>query len=156
MIQAQTNKRNTQASPITEELAAKLKENPYVREIHGNKIKYTYEFYRAMYDRLKEGDSYMEAMTSLGFDVQALGKDRVKSAGQRAREMGEQGNFHDLHPERFDGSKPLTVDELRALSREDLTDRVLARNLYLEAARAYEKKTQSRLGRLISSVTEKH
>lgn len=155
MSQSQ-KKRNTERSPITPELAEQLKANPYVLKIQGNKIKYTHGFYRAMYDRLKEGDSYMEAMSSLGFDVQALGKDRVKSAGQRAREMGEKGTFNDLHPERFDGSKPLTVEEMRSLSREDLVDRVLARNLYLEVARAYEKKTPSRLEQLISSVTGKH
>ena len=133
-------KRDTEKSPITPELAEQLRENPYVLKLQGNKIKYTHDFYRAMYDRLKEGDSYMEAMASLGFDVQTLGTDRVKSAGQRAREMGENGTFNDLHPERFDGSKPLTVEELRSLSREDLVDRVLSRNLYLEVARAYEKK----------------
>ncbi len=52
----------------------------YVSAVHGNKIYYTKEFYRAMYDAVHNGKGAVDAYASLGFDVRELGEDRAFAA----------------------------------------------------------------------------
>ena len=57
----------------------------YVSAVHGDKIYYTKEFYRAMYDAVHNGKGAVDAYASLGFDVRELGEDRAFAAARRAR-----------------------------------------------------------------------
>ena len=52
----------------------------YVSAVHGDKIYYTKEFYRAMYDAVHSGKGAVDAYASLGFDVRELGEDRAFAA----------------------------------------------------------------------------
>ena len=63
----------------------------YVSAVHGNKIYYTKEFYRAMYDAVHNGKGAVDAYASLGFDVRELGEDRAFAAARRAEQMSETG-----------------------------------------------------------------
>ena len=63
----------------------------YVSAVHGDKIYYTKEFYRAMYDAVHSGKGAVDAYASLGFDVRELGEDRAFAAARRAEQMSETG-----------------------------------------------------------------
>lgn len=112
----------------------------YVSAVHGNKIYYTKEFYRAMYDAVHNGKGAVDAYASLGFDVRELGEDRAFAAARRAEQMSETG-FAKMTD--FDGTRPrsaygkLTPDEEIAYYK--------ARNLYLEMLIKLEKKKQFEL-----------
>ena len=112
----------------------------YVSAVHGNKIYYTKEFYRAMYDAVHNGKGAVDAYASLGFDVRELGEDRAFAAARRAEQMSETG-FAKMTD--FDGTRArseygkLTPDEEMAYYK--------ARNLYLEMLIKLEKKKQFEL-----------
>ena len=112
----------------------------YVSSVHGSKICYTDEFYRAMYDALHDGKNPVEAYESLGFDTKELGENRAFAAAQRAEKKSEKGF---VKVGEFDGTKPrsaygkLTPDEEIAYFK--------ARNLYLEMLIRIEKKKQFEL-----------
>ncbi|MEI3147680.1 MAG: hypothetical protein V8T10_06960 [Merdibacter sp.] len=59
----------------------------YVSAVHGDKIYYTKEFYRAMYDAVHSGKGAVDAYASLGFDVRELGG--TAFAGAAPREAGQ-------------------------------------------------------------------
>ena len=65
----------------------------YVSAVHGDKIYYTKEFYRAMYDAVHNGKGAVDAYASLGFDVRELGEDRAFAAARRAEQMSETGSL---------------------------------------------------------------
>ena len=112
----------------------------YVSAVHGNKIYYTKEFYRAMYDAVHNGKGAVDAYASLGFNVRELGEDRAFAAARRAEQMSETG-FAKMTD--FDGTRArsaygkLTPDEEIAYYK--------ARNLYLEMLIKLEKKKQFEL-----------
>ena len=108
----------------------------YVSAVHGNKIYYTKEFYRAMYDAVHNGKGAMDAYASLGFDVRELGEDRAFAAARRAEQMSETG-FAKMTD--FDGTRARS--EYGKLTPDEEIAYYKARNLYLEMLIKLEKKT---------------
>ena len=112
----------------------------YVASVHGDKIYYTDEFYRALYDALHAVKNPVEAYKDLGFNVEELGENRAFAAAQRAEKKAEDGF---VNMDEFDGTKPrsaygkLTPDQEIAYFK--------ARNLYLEMLIRIEKKKQFEL-----------
>ena len=83
---------------------AKYLDNPFVSEIHGNRIFYTNEFYVAMAKRIHDEEmTYEDAYESLGFHVSDLGINRAQQAGKNAMEKFKQGKFIPK-PGSYDGS----------------------------------------------------
>ena len=58
----------------------------YVSAVHGNKIYYTKEFYRAMYDAVHNGKGAVDAYAIRGFDVEGArgGQGLCGSTARRA------------------------------------------------------------------------
>ena len=118
----------------------KAAENKYVSSVHGDKIYYTDEFYRALYDALHAGKNPVEAYESLGFNAEELGENRAFAAAQRVAKKAEDGF---VKMDEFDGTKPrsaygkLTPDQEIAYFK--------ARNLYLKMLIRIEKKKQFEL-----------
>lgn len=110
----------------------------YVSAVHGNKIYYTKEFYRAMYDAVHNGKGAVDAYASLGFDVRELGEDRAFAAARRAEQMSETG-FAKMTD--FDGTRARS--EYGKLTPDEEIAYYKARNLYLEMLIKLEKKNNS-------------
>ena len=68
----------------------------YVSAVHGNKIYYTKEFYRAMYDAVHNGKGAVDAYASLGFDVRELGEDRAFAAARTLMAREREANMESL------------------------------------------------------------
>lgn len=111
--------------------------NPYVETWRKGRLVYTREFYRDMYDRIDHGMTYVQAYAALGFNVEALGKERANSAGQRAVKMKEDGTLYKISPGDFDGTIPMA--QMKDLSPEERLAYLEARCMYLEVALDYEK-----------------
>lgn len=120
---------------------AKYLDNPFVSEIHGNRIFYTNEFYVAMAKRIHDEQmTYEDAYESLGFHVSDLGINRAQQAGKNAMEKFKQGKFIPK-PGSYDGSIPL--DQMPEMSTEEENAYLKARVIYLEAMNEVQKKIQS-------------
>ena len=66
-------------------------DNPYVKNVHQQKIFYTKDFYIAMYKLIHDQKkTYVEAYEALGFDVSRLGRSRAEQAGKNAERVPSQ------------------------------------------------------------------
>ena len=127
-----------------------LFDNPYVANIHHQKIFYNKDFYVAMYKRIHdEHMTYVQASESLGFSVALLGKTRAEQAGKKAMEKARQNKLFTVDPASYDGSRPL--DEMPDLSPEEERASMKARIIYLESMVEAQKKIPSLLEDIFSS-----
>lgn len=74
--------------------------------------------------------SYVEAYRSLGFNVEALGKDRANSAGKRANQLGLQNKLNRPKPTDYNGTIPMS--QMKGLSDAEMLAYLQARCMYLE------------------------
>ncbi len=127
-----------------------LFDNPYVANIHHQKIFYSKDFYVAMYKRIHdEHMSYVQAYESLGFSVAKLGKTRAEQAGKKAMEKARQNKLFTVDPSSYDGS--MSLDEMPALSPEEERAYMKARIIYLESMVEAQKKIPSVLEDIFTS-----
>lgn len=127
-----------------------LFDNPYVANIHHQKIFYNKDFYVAMYKRIHdEHMTYVEAYESLGFSVAQLGKTRAEQAGKKAMEKARQNKLFTVDPSSYDGS--MSLDEMPNLSPEEERAYMKARIVYLESMVEAQKKIPSLLEDIFTS-----
>ena len=81
----------------------KATDNDFVEDLNGSRLIYTKDFYIALHKKLEAGMGAVEAYKSLGFDVNALGKERAYAAAQRAKAM-EIDDMYTIDPSNYDGS----------------------------------------------------
>ena len=117
-------------------------DNPFVKNVHHQKIFYSKEFYIAMYKLIHEQKkTYVEAYETLGFDISRLGKGRAEQAGKNAMERAKNNRLFTVDPSNYDGSIPL--DAMPELSPEEERAYMKARIFYLESLLDTQKKIQS-------------
>jgi hypothetical protein len=130
-------------------------ENPYVLEVSNGKIRYSKDFYAAMYKHIESGMTYTQAYEALGFDLEVLGKDRANSAGKRAVQMADSGKLKMTDPGSYDGSVPRDKMPANMKPEEELAY-LKARTLYLETVQEAKKKFLSEYAeKLLSSKQKK-
>ena len=111
---------------------------------------YTKDFYIALHKKLEAGMGAVEAYKSLGFDVNALGKERAYAAAQRAKAM-EIDDMYTIDPSNYDGSA--TREMMGDLTPQEELAYLKARNIYLEELVELQKKMPSELEEIITSLT---
>ena len=117
-------------------------DNPYVKNVHQQKIFYTKDFYIAMYKLIHDQKkTYVEAYEALGFDVSRLGRSRAEQAGKNAMERAKNNRLFTVDPSNYDGSIPLS--DMPDLAPEEERAYMKARILYLESLMATQNKIQS-------------
>ena len=128
----------------------KATDNDFVEDLNGSRLIYTKDFYIALHKKLEAGMGAVEAYKSLGFDVNALGKERAYAAAQRARAM-EIDDMYTIDPSNYDGSA--TREMMGDLTPQEELAYLKARNIYLEELVELQKKMPSELEEIITSLT---
>lgn len=128
----------------------KATDNDFVEDLNGSRLIYTKDFYIALYKKLEAGMGAVEAYKSLGFDVNALGKERAYAAAQRAKAM-EIDDMYTIDPSNYDGSA--TREMMGDLTPQEELAYLKARNIYLEELVELQKKMPSELEEIITSLT---
>ena len=118
-----------------------LLDNEFVASIWDEKIFYTRDFYVAMYKKIQEGCSYVQAYESLGFPIALLGKVRAEQAGKKAMEKARNNTLFTVDPANYDGS--VKLEDMVNLNQEEKIAYLTARTLYLESMVEAQKKIQS-------------
>lgn len=132
-----------------EDALIKATDNEFVADLQGTKLIYTKDFYIVMHKKLKSGMGSVEAYRSMGFDVDALGKDRAYAAAQRAKDMGINEKYM-IDPSNYDGSTPREM--MGDLTPEEELAYLKARNLFLEEIVELQKKMPSILEEIHTSL----
>lgn len=70
-----------------------LKENPYVEDVNGCRIKYSEEFKLLFVKEYFAGKKPMNIFRDAGFDVKVLGSKRIERASARWREANASGSL---------------------------------------------------------------
>ena len=128
----------------------KATDNDFVEDLNGSRLIYTKDFYIALHNKLEAGMGAVEAYKSLGFDVNALGKERAYAAAQRAKAM-EIDDMYTIDPSNYDGSA--TREMMGDLTPQEELAYLKARNIYLEELVELQKKMPSELEEIITSLT---
>ncbi|MEE0830744.1 MAG: hypothetical protein UIM26_04680 [Longicatena sp.] len=128
----------------------KATDNDFVEDLNGSRLIYTKDFYIALHKKLEAGMGAVEAYKSLGFDVNALGKERAYAAAQRAKAM-EIDDMYTIDPSNYDGSA--TREMMGDLTPQEELAYLKARNIYLEELVELQKKMPSELEEIITSLT---
>ena len=128
----------------------KATDNDFVEDLNGSRLIYTKDFYIALHKKLEAGMGAVEAYKSLGFDVNALGKERAYAAAQRAKAM-EIDDMYTIDPSNYDGSA--TREMMGDLTTQEELAYLKARNIYLEELVELQKKMPSELEEIITSLT---
>ena len=128
----------------------KATDNDFVEDLNGSRLIYTKDFYIALHKKLEAGMGAVEAYKSLGFDVNALGKERAYAAAQRAKAM-EIDDMYTIDPSNYDGSA--TREMMGDLTPQEELAYLKARNIYLEELVEIQKKMPSELEEIITSLT---
>ena len=128
----------------------KATDNDFVEDLNGSRLIYTKDFYIALHKKLEAGMGAVEAYKSLGFDVNALGKERAYAAAQRAKAM-EIDDMYTIDPSNYDGSA--TREMMGDLTPQEELAYLKARDIYLEELVELQKKMPSELEEIITSLT---
>ncbi|MBB6625686.1 hypothetical protein H7E67_20210 [Clostridium gasigenes] len=99
---------------FTDEQLKDLSVNPFVKKASNKAITYTDEFKEYYVSEYNTGKMPLEILRNAGFDVKALGKQRVDNLSRRFLSMGKrQEGFSDLRKETSGrlATKHLTPDE---------------------------------------------
>lgn len=129
-------------------------ENEFVADYRKGKIIYSKDFYVALYKKIQEGKTYVQAFEALGFSTKVLGADRANACGKRAVQMAKEGKLNTVDPSAYDGSVPM--EKMGTMTPEEEFAYLKARNIYLETVFEIKKKTLSELlGRPASSIKVK-
>lgn len=128
----------------------KATDNDFVEDLNGSRLIYTKDFYIALHKKLEAGMGAVEAYKSLGFDVNALGKERAYAAAQHAKAI-EIDDMYTIDPSNYDGSA--TREMMGDLTPQEELAYLKARNIYLEELVELQKKMPSELEEIITSLT---
>ena len=118
-------------------------DNPFVSGFKEDRLYYTKDFDVALYKKIQEGMTYVEAYNALGFDTKVLGEDRANAAGKRVMRKARDHKLFMEDASSYDGSVPL--EEMGGLSPEEERAYLKARTHYLEEMLAAQKKMRSEL-----------
>lgn len=118
-------------------------DNPFVSGFKEDRLYYTKDFDVALYKKIQEGMTYVEAYNALGFDTKVLGEDRANAAGKRVMRKARDHKLFTEDASSYDGSVPL--EEMGGLSPEEERAYLKARTHYLEEMLAAQKKMRSEL-----------
>lgn len=126
-------------------------ENEFVADYRKGRIIYSKDFYIALYKKIQEGMTYVQAFEALGFSTKVLGTDRANACGKRAVQMAKEGKLNTVDPSTYDGSVPM--EKMGKMTPEEELAYLKARNIYLETVYEIKKKTLSELlGKPVSSI----
>ena len=114
-------------------------ENEFVADYRKGRIIYSKDFYVALYKKIQEGMTYVQAFEALGFSTKILGTDRANACGKRAVQMAEDGKLNTVDPSTYDGSVPM--EKMGKMTHEEEFAYLKARNIYLETIHEIKKKT---------------
>ena len=118
-------------------------ENGFVADYRKGRIIYSKDFYVALYKKIQEGMTYVQAFEALGFSTKVLGTDRANACGKRAVQMAKEGTLNTVDPSSYDGSVPM--EKMGKMTPEEEMAYLKARNIYLETIFEIKKKTLSEL-----------
>lgn len=118
-------------------------DNPFVSGFKEDRLYYTKDFDVALYKKIQEGKTYVEAYNALGFDTKILGEDRANAAGKRVMQKARDHKLFTMDETNYDGSVPR--DEMGDLSPEEERAYLRARTHYLEEMLSAQKKIRSEL-----------
>ena len=118
-------------------------ENEFVADYRKGRIIYSKDFYVALYKKIQEGMTYVQAFEALGFSTKVLGTDRANACGKRAVQMAQEGTLNTVDPSSYDGSVPM--EKMGKMTPEEEMAYLKARNIYLETIFEIKKKTLSEL-----------
>ena len=118
-------------------------ENEFVADYRKGRIIYSKDFYVALYKKIQEGMTYVQAFEALGFSTKVLGTDRANACGKRAVQMAKEGTLNTVDPSSYDGSVPM--EKMGKMPPEKEMAYLKARNIYLETIFEIKKKTLSEL-----------
>lgn len=126
-------------------------DNPFLKDFRGRDMIYTKDFYVAMYKKISEEHmTYVAAYNSLGFSTAVLGEDRANSAGKRAMQMAREERLFAVSPSSYDGS--VSREAMGTMSPLEELAYLKARNSYLEELVSAQKKLQSALADMTTSL----
>ena len=126
-------------------------ENEFVADYRKGRIIYSKDFYVALYKKIQEGMTYVQAFEALGFSTKVLGIDRANACGKRAVQMAKEGKLNTVDPSAYDGSVPM--EKMGKMTPEEEFAYLQARNIYLETVFEIKKKTLSEfLGKPAASI----
>ena len=118
-------------------------DNPFVSGFKEDRLFYSKDFDIAMYKKIQEGMTYVEAYNALGFDTKVLGEDRANAAGKRVMQKARDHKLFTIEEASYDGSVPR--EEMGELLPEEERAYLRARTHYLEEMLSAKKKIQSEL-----------
>ena len=90
-------------------------DNPYVKDIVGEKIFYRGAFYCEMYKLIESGEKAEDAYVALGFDVGVLGTNRASCAARRAKEKARNNTL------RMDDDETEELSEVQNQKEEEMS-----------------------------------
>ncbi len=104
---------------FTDKEIKQLSISPYVKSVSSKGITYTDEFKHIFIAEKEKGKFAIDIFEDCGFDVDVLGKDRVRSAGKRWIKAYNNNGIHGLRDTRSENSgrpreKELTLEEQNA------------------------------------------
>jgi len=111
-----------------------LKNNQYVKKVTEKSITYTEKFKEEFYEEYQGGKSANQVLREMGFDIDALGKERIRSIIRRTKEYAQ----------RFEGFKDIRGSSYRPMPKdlpvEEQLERLKHRNALLEQENEFLKK----------------
>ena len=130
---------------FTDEDLERLRKNPYVQNVSEKSIKYTAEFKEFFMKRYRENAVPSAIFLEAGFDLKALGKDRIHSFTSRVNKEAERvQGFEDQR--KYSSGRPRTRDLTaeEKIERLELKNRLLAQeNAFLKRVRSLNRKALS-------------
>ena len=124
---------------FTEKEIKVLSKNPYVKSVSIKGITYTDEFKRIFITENEQGKFPKQIFEERGFDIDILGKDRVKSSGKRWRKAYRENGVNGLKDTRKGNSGRPSEKEL---SLEKKYERMKVQNNLLKAENELLKKIE--------------
>lgn len=124
-------------------------DNPFVYDFKGDRLYYTKDFDVALYKKIQEGMTYVEAYNALGFDTTVLGEERANAAGKRVMQKARDNRLFTVDETSYDGSVPR--EDMGELTAEEEMAYLKARNHYLEEMLLAQKKIRSELEAMYTS-----
>lgn len=149
LVDRKTKYTYSDGSDRPDDLILPFLDNPFVEGFHEDRLYYSKDFDVAMYKKIQEGMTYVEAYNALGFDTKVLGEDRANAAGKRVMRKARDHKLFTIDETSYDGSVPR--EEMGSLTPEEEVAYLKARNHYLEEMLKAQKKMQSELAEMFTS-----
>ena len=124
-------------------------DNPFVTGFKEDRLYYSKDFDVALYKKIQQGMTYVEAYNSLGFDTKILGEDRANAVGKRVMQKAREHKLFTVDVDSYDGSVP--IEDMGNMSPDEERAYLKARTHYLEEMIQAQKKMQFALEDMYSS-----